>query len=152
MFCMGSLPVVTVICPFSCTVVSAITTVVGWLARFLPATDSLRLIYLPVRLRFVCTCQWPLKFKYAHRPEMRSCSLVEFCRVGSRVEPVCLTSMKCDTGETHCCDTSCLRDGAGVILVYSHWCYTVFYTIIKLVLILVISQEISVSYSNFELV
>ena len=79
-------------------------------------------------------------------------SLVEFFRVGSRVEPVCLTRVKCDTGETHWCNTSCLRDGAGVIRVYSHWCYTVFYTIIKLVLILVISQEISVSYSNFELV
>ena len=69
-------------------------------------------------------------------------SLVEFCRVGSRVEPVCLTRVKCDTGETHWCNTSCLRDGAGVIRVYSHWCYTVFYTIIKLVLILVIYQEI----------
>ena len=79
-------------------------------------------------------------------------ALVEFCRVGSRVEPVCLTRVKCDTGETHWCNTSCLRDGAGVIRVYSHWCYTVFYTIIKLVLILVISQDISVSYSNFELV
>ena len=73
-------------------------------------------------------------------------ALVEFCRVGSRVEPVCLTRVKCDTGETHWCNTSCF--GAGVIRVYSHWCYTVFYTIIKLVLILVISQEISVSNSN----
>ncbi len=79
-------------------------------------------------------------------------SLLEFCRVGSRVEPVCLTRVKCDTGETHWCNTSCLRDGACVIRVYSHWCYTVFYTNIKLVLILVISQEISVSNSNFELV
>ncbi|XP_045025133.1 uncharacterized protein LOC123469853 [Daphnia magna] len=29
-------------------------------------------------------------------------TLAEFCRVGSRVEPVCFTRVKCDTGETHC--------------------------------------------------
>jgi hypothetical protein len=83
---------------------------------------------------------------------MSHSTLVEVCRVGSHVEPVCLTRVKCDTGETHWCTTSCSLDGAGVIRVHSHWCYALFYTIIKLVLILIISQEISVSYTNFELV
>ena len=70
-------------------------------------------------------------------------SRVEFCRVGSRVEPVCLTRVKCDTGETHWFNTSCLRDGAGVIQIFTLLLYRVLHLslhIFKLVLILVISQ------------
>ncbi len=77
-------------------------------------------------------------------------SLVEFCPVLNRcASPVWSVTLVKHTGVIH---TSCSQDGAGVIWVYSHWYYTVFYTTIKLVLILVFFQEISVSYTNFKLV
>jgi hypothetical protein len=40
-------------------------------------------------------CEHLKKVNTGHSPVQ---SLVEFCRVGSRVEPLCLTRVKCDTG------------------------------------------------------
>jgi hypothetical protein len=37
-------------------------------------------------------------------------TLAKFLRVGSRVELVWLSGVKCDTGESHWCNTSCSRD------------------------------------------
>jgi hypothetical protein len=37
-------------------------------------------------------------------------ALAKFLRVGSRVELVWLSSVMCDTGESHWCNTSCSRD------------------------------------------
>ncbi|KAK4003606.1 hypothetical protein OUZ56_005363 [Daphnia magna] len=65
-------------------------------------TEHKRLGYL---VRFV-------NHEILHLPE--DAALAEFCRVGSRVEPVCFTRVKCDTGETHWCYTSCSRDRAGL--------------------------------------